>query len=89
MNLSSENAEKRKRKLKRIEGKIESFIEEQIVDQQTELEKLVDQYEEILDEFETNDMTTEEHDKCIKNVKKFYAYVQKSKSKLILLKAKY
>ncbi|KAH9409103.1 hypothetical protein TYRP_011381 [Tyrophagus putrescentiae] len=24
-------------------------------------------------------MTTEEHDKCIKNVKKFYAYVRKSK----------
>ena len=89
MNLSSENAEKRKRMLKRIEEKIEFFIEEQIVDQQTELEELVDQYEEILDEFETNDMTTEEHDKCIKNVKKFYAYVRKSKSKLVLLKTKY
>ena len=57
--------------MKRIEGKIEFFIEEQIVDQQTELKELVDQYEKILDEFKTNDMTTEEHDKCIKMSKSF------------------
>lgn len=79
MSSSSENAENRKRMLKRIEGKIETFIEQQIVDQQ--IEKLVDQYEKILDKFETNDMTAEEHDECNKNYIKYFAYVQKSKSK--------
>lgn len=76
MSSSSEN-ENRKRMLKRIEGKIETFIEQQIVDQQ--IEKLVDQYEKILDKFETNDMTAEEHDECNKNYIKYFAYVQKLK----------
>lgn len=76
----NKEALKRKRQLELTGRKIEASIKEELI-----IEKLYKEYENLLLEFEENELTPDEKTKYDDNLADYYVYMQKTTSKLNLI----